>query len=84
MRILAAWCLGGLSRLCTPDIEYPHSRLEFIDMDEASQNYIQSYRLTDIPDLRRIADTSQRTLEYFFRDYFGTFPKWFTKALDRN
>jgi AraC family ethanolamine operon transcriptional activator len=35
-------------------------------------------------DLCRIADTSRRTLEYSFRDYFGTSPKRFIKALKLN
>jgi AraC family ethanolamine operon transcriptional activator len=32
----------------------------------------------------RIADTSRRTLEYSFKDYFGTSPKRFIKALKLN
>jgi len=37
-----------------------------------------------IDDLCRIADTSRRTLEYSFKDYFGTSPKRFIKALKLN
>ena len=37
-----------------------------------------------IDDLCRVAGTSRRTLEYAFRDYFGTSPKRFTKALRLN
>ena len=37
-----------------------------------------------VDDLCRIADTSRRTLEYSFKDYFGTSPKRFIKALKLN
>ena len=37
-----------------------------------------------IDDLCRVAGTSRRTLEYAFRDYFGTSPKRFTKVLRLN
>jgi AraC family ethanolamine operon transcriptional activator len=37
-----------------------------------------------VDDLWRIADTSRRTLEYSFKDYFGTSPKRFIKALKLN
>jgi AraC family ethanolamine operon transcriptional activator len=37
-----------------------------------------------IDDLCRVAGTSRRTLEYAFRDYFGTSPKRFIKALRLN
>jgi AraC family ethanolamine operon transcriptional activator len=37
-----------------------------------------------VDDLCNIADTSRRTLEYSFRDYFGTSPKRFIKALKLN
>lgn len=37
-----------------------------------------------VDDLCRIADTSRRTLEYSFSDYFGTSPKRFIKALKLN
>ena len=38
----------------------------------------------NIEDLCRVAGTSRRTLEYAFRDYFGTSPKRFTKVLRLN
>jgi AraC family ethanolamine operon transcriptional activator len=37
-----------------------------------------------IDDLCDIGNTSRRTLEYSFRDYFGTSPKSFIKALKLN
>lgn len=37
-----------------------------------------------IDDLCRVAGTSRRTLEYAFKDYFGTSPKRFTKVLRLN
>lgn len=37
-----------------------------------------------IDDLCRVAGTSRRTLEYAFREYFGTSPKRFTKVLRLN
>jgi AraC family ethanolamine operon transcriptional activator len=37
-----------------------------------------------VDDLCRVARTSRRTLEYAFRDYFGTSPKRFIKALRLN
>lgn len=37
-----------------------------------------------VDNLCRIADTSRRTLEYSFKDYFGTSPKRFIKALKLN
>lgn len=37
-----------------------------------------------VDDLCRVAGTSRRTLEYAFKDYFGTSPKRFTKALRLN
>ncbi len=37
-----------------------------------------------VDDLCRVAGTSRRTLEYAFKDYFGTSPKQFLKALRLN
>ena len=37
-----------------------------------------------IDELCRVAGTSRRTLEYAFKDYFGTSPKQFIKALRLN
>jgi len=37
-----------------------------------------------VDDLCRVAGTSRRTLEYAFRDYFGTSPKRFIKVLRMN
>ncbi len=54
-------------------------------MQRVEQHLLQDLALPrTIDDLCHIAGTSRRTLEYAFRDYFGTSPKRFIKTLRLN
>jgi AraC family ethanolamine operon transcriptional activator len=81
LRRLAACLRAGIS----PDTNesMPPARIDAVRRVE--QHLLEDLAAPQtVDDLCRIADTSRRTLEYAFREYFGTSPKRFVKALKLN
>jgi len=79
--------LAACMRAGTPSSINGHSKASSrIDLvQRVEQHLLHDLALPQtIADLCHIAGTSRRTLEYAFRDYFGTSPMQFIKALRLN
>jgi AraC-like DNA-binding protein len=82
LRRLAACMRAGTSSSTNRDSE-ASGRIDLVQRVERHLLHDLALPQT-IDDLCRIAGTSRRTLEYAFRDYFGTSPKQFIKSLRLN